>query len=130
MKLDDKFLKDVIKWHKKTMPHATLATQLIKLEEELAELGEASKAAATKSSSDNLELANMEIADVLLCCLVLERRFGSLVGPFVCNNILEDMPDVMRGSVFTLARLKFEINKSRKWAEVEPGVYRHEDNND
>lgn len=125
MTIDNKFIEEVAKWHKKAMPHATLATQLLKLNEELNELSMAGDDYLAKASSDNLELANMELADVLLCCFVLSHRFKSCVGTIIANGLLEHMPEIVKGSVFMCIKLKHDINKVRKWQEIEPGVYKH-----
>lgn len=125
MTIDNKFIEEVAKWHKQAMPHATLATQLLKLNEEVNELSMAGNDYLAKNSSDNLELVNMELADVLLCCFVLSRRFNSGVGTIVANGLLEPMSKIVKGSVFMCIKLKHDINKARKWQEIEPGVYKH-----
>ena len=120
MFIGEKTQNELYKWHKKAMPHVTLATQLLKLEEELDELA--------KAETDN-DIA-MELTDVIICSFILAKRFKSHVGFTVFNAMQRLMDGTMTGKVQVYLSLKLDINKSRKWVEIEPGVYRHEDKND
>ena len=125
MLIDEKFARDVAKWHKKAMPNATHATQLLKLEEELDELDKAAGVYIKDPTRENRAEACQEVADVVLCGVVLEKRFKSKVGPAVVNGILEQMPWPLRHVVERYVIEKHEINKLRKWQEVKPGYYKH-----
>lgn len=115
MFIDEKTQNELCKWHKKAMPHATLATQLLKLEEELDELA--------KAKTDN-DFA-MELTDVIICSFILGKRFKSHVGFTVFNAMQRMMDGTMTGKVQVYLSLKLDINKSRKWKETKPGYYKH-----
>lgn len=120
MFIDEKTQNELCKWHKKTLPHVTLATQLLKLEEELDELAKA------KTEND----IAMELTDVIICSFILAERFKSHVGYTVFNSMERLMDGQMTGRVQVYLSLKLEINKSRKWKEIEPGVYKHVEDKD
>lgn len=122
--IDKKFANDIIKWHKKAMPHATLTSQLEKLDEELRELNSAAAKAATASRLFEMTQAFEEEADVLICCVVLERRFNSSIGAIIANTISSDDPSIK--AIIELNMFsKMQKNKARKWKEVKPGYYKH-----
>lgn len=98
----------VVNWHKETFPDATKEEQLKKLEEELNEFYQ--------------DLHNMELADVLICAIVLIERFKSPIGRVVFNGFANH-PDFYP-SLDEIISKKIQINKSRTWQKID-GVYRH-----
>ena len=123
--IDKKFANDIVKWHKKAMPHATLASQLEKLDEELKELGVASEKASRDNSTAGMMMeAFEETADVLICCVVLCERFGSSIGSVVANSIASSEASIQM-IIDMCMWSKMRKNKARKWKEAKPGYYKH-----
>lgn len=110
--------EEFIEWHKKAFPNATMASQIEKLEEEMKELEKAGE-------SDAVE----ELADVLICCMVLGLRFDCTFATYLFNAMLAlicDEPDD-RVEILNVVQAKINKNVARKWVEVKPGYYRHKD---
>ena len=106
---------DIVAWHKRAFPDATLGSQLLKLEEEIREVTEA------KSRGDT-DHANKEMADVYIVSVVLDKRFDSVIGRyFLWLTNAHPIPRLKE-----LVEYKMEINKSRNWI-CKDGVYRHAD---
>lgn len=109
--------KEILAWHKKTFPNATLASQVEKLDEEMEEL------ANSKGSSSVLE----ETADVIICCRVLRDRFKCQFANYIANCMFNQLgDDSLRSLVVILMCRKMDENAARKWVEIKPGYYRHE----
>jgi len=122
----DKQLADtIVKWHKKAMPHATLTTQLEKLEEEMKEAGEATGKYIKRDKADNMIKAAEEVADVVICCVVLAERFKSLIGIAIGSSFYPEPGNPVRLLLDTQIVHKMVINQTREWEEVKPGYYRH-----
>ena len=105
----ERIIKDVCEWHEKTFPDITKEDQIKKLEEELNEYYEC--------------YDYSELADVLICAIVLRERFGSGIGKCVfyyAKSIIQET----RANMIVADKLR--INKKRIWKKVD-GVYRHVD---
>lgn len=103
----EKIINDVCEWHKETFPDITKEDQIRKLEEELNEYYEC--------------YDYSELADVLICAIVLWKRFKSEVGKCVfyySKSIIKET----RANMIVADKLR--INKKRIWQKVD-GVYRH-----
>lgn len=111
-------LDEIVKWHEKNMPGATLESQLLKLEEEFKEL-----AACDPSSKEFGE----ELADVCICCMILSGRFKSVAGSYIYNTTMDSAPEHMQADLVKYICDKMDKNAARKWVETKPGYYRHED---
>ena len=105
----EKLEKEIIDWHAKTFPDATMEGQLIKLEEEMNEL----------SNSANSEEELKEAADVyiVLCGL---KRWDSYIGKFVKDFWF--LPTI---SLYNAIVEKMNKNKARTWAKTTEGSYHH-----
>lgn len=101
--------KEIIEWHTKTFPDATMEGQLIKLEEELNELVNA------KNKKEKLK----EAADVyiVLCGL---KRWNSYIGKFMIQEWFLGADDLYNAVVE-----KMNKNKARVWAKTTEGTYHH-----
>lgn len=101
--------KEIIEWHTKTFPDATMEGQLIKLEEELNELVNA------KNKKEKLK----EAADVyiVLCGL---KRLDSYIGKFIIQHWFSGTDNLYNAVVE-----KMDKNKSRSWAKTTEGTYHH-----
>lgn len=115
----DKLDKEIIKWHKKTFPDATLEGQLLKLHEEVDEY----------EKVHTLEDKTKELADVYIVAEAL-TRWGCSLGIKVFKYIFasyfglcgKDAVD----TIFKEVKNKMEINKKRIWKKTKDGVYHHE----
>ena len=105
----EKLEKEIIEWHTKTFPDATMEGQLIKLEEEMNEL----------ANSANSEEGLKEAADVyiVLCGL---KRWDSYIGNFVMYYGFSYEDDLYEAIVE-----KMNKNKARVWAKTAEGTYHH-----
>lgn len=108
-----KIIEDVKNWHAETFPDADLNTQLIKLEEEFAEL---------RDELQQSEKLCEELADVIIVCAGL-LRWNSATGDMLLMNLIS------RSTFFDKAmekvEKKMEINKARKWQKMPDGTYHH-----
>ena len=127
-RIEEDIAKDIVDWHKTNMPNATLESQLLKLDEELKELRSAAgKVANSKEPDEALQAAALEeTADVLICCIVLNKRYNSAIGAVVSNCIASD-DDRIDLLIRTAIAKKMIKNKARTWEEVKPGYYRHKE---
>ena len=107
--------KEIVEWHKKTFPKATIENQLLKLDEEIGELCD-----AIKQGSDNH--AVKEMADVYIVARVLSDRFKSQIGNYFLGLIDEYPVPHLIDEV----KKKMETNKNRVW-EYKNGVYHHKE---
>lgn len=103
-------MDDIETWHEETFPDATLEGQLIKLEEELKELDEATEG----------DEVMKEASDVLIVCAGL-RRWNSMVGKTFEELFLIEENEVLQ----TFINAKMEKNKARIWAKTAEGTYHH-----
>lgn len=105
----EKLEKEIIEWHTKTFPDATLEGQLIKLEEELNELVNA------KNKKEKLK----EAADVyiVLCGL---KRWNCQIEKFITRFWF--VPAI---SLYNAVIEKMNKNKARTWAKTTEGSYHH-----
>lgn len=104
--------KDIVEWHKKTFPDTDLKSQLLKLEEELLEMEEATK------KTDQEAIMN-EVADVYIVSVVLAKRYHSRIGisylRYFCFTNIQILEHVSK---------KMDENVKRTW-EKKNGVDRH-----
>ena len=106
---------NIVSWHKRAFPNATLESQLLKLEEEVREVTEA-------QSRGDIDNVHKEMADVYIVSVVLDKRFDSVIGRyFLWLTNAYPIPRLKE-----LVGYKMEINKSRNWV-CKDGVYRHAD---
>lgn len=116
-----KVFDEVLQWHKATFEESkcTFASQLLKLEEELRELENA--------TIDGVDAFLEETVDVLIVSYVLHHRYKSEIGRTVFAYIEADVqmhcPE-MYSKIEQLVREKLEINKRRMWV-FENGKYHH-----
>lgn len=116
-----KVFDEVLQWHKATFEESkcTFASQLLKLEEELRELENA--------TIDGVDAFLEETVDVLIVSYVLHHRYKSEIGRTVFANIETDVqthcPE-MYSKIEQLVREKLEVNKRRMWV-FENGKYHH-----
>lgn len=110
-----KLLEDVREWHEKTFPDAKLNNQLLKLEEELEELEQA---------STFLE-KELEYADVLIVCAGL-MRWKSKVGEYIIKNTISNNNLTGLNHIIGNIHIKMAKNKQRVWKKLKNGVYHHE----
>lgn len=105
----EKLEKEIIEWHTKTFPDATMEGQLIKLEEEMNEF----------LNSETKEEKLKEAADIyiVLCGL---KRWNSLIGNFVKDFWF--LPTI---SLYNAVVEKMNKNKARIWAKTTEGTYHH-----
>lgn len=105
----EKLEKEIIEWHTKTFPDATMEGQLIKLEEEINEL----------ANSVNSEEKLKEAADVyiVLCGL---KRWDSYIRKFIIQHWFSGRDDLYNAVVE-----KMNKNKARVWAKTTEGTYHH-----
>lgn len=105
----EKLEKEIIEWHTKTFPDATMEGQLIKLEEEMNEF----------SNSETKEEKLKEAADIyiVLCGL---KRWNCQIGNFVMYYSFSYEDDLYEAVVE-----KMNKNKARIWAKTTEGTYHH-----
>lgn len=106
-------LENIKKWHARTFPKATLATQILKLEEELKE----AKTAPEKKFAQ-------EVADIFIVCAGL-KRWSSLIAEFFIDKFLTQASTETILLMLEEIEKKMKINKKRRWNEKN-GYYRHE----
>lgn len=115
---------DIVDWHVKTFPNATLGSQLVKFNEELNEL--------EASTEDKAK----ELADMFIVAIVLMLRFNCKIGYIVLNALLPSLlgslhtPQENEQYLNNLISDKMNINASRTWGELEPGLYKHKEDED
>lgn len=104
-----KLENEIIEWHAKTFPDATLEGQLIKLEEEINEY----------INSETREEKIKESADIyiVLCGL---KRWDSYIGKFIIQQWFSGADDLYNAVVE-----KMNKNKARIWAKTVEGSYHH-----
>ena len=123
--------EQIVEWHKKAFPNATLETQLKKVEDELQEMQDAiDKFLKDKTSSDDpIE----EVADVYIASVVLAVRFNSMIGALVYNIHIKSISELMIKSadcaeaVLKAVDAKMDKNVKREWNETTPGYYQHKE---
>lgn len=103
----ERIINDVCEWHKETFPDITKEDQIRKLEEELNEYHECYDFS--------------ELADVIICSVVLWKRFNSEIGRCVFNYAKNESSQLRLNFIVSD---KLRINKKRIWKKVD-GVYRH-----
>lgn len=108
-------LKKVKKWNEKTFPDATMAGQLMKLEEELKELKEA--------GMDKKEFYK-ELADVFIVLGGLSR-WDSLIGNIITHLYLDNASSNIRRKILKAIRRKMDINRKRTWTKSGDGKFQH-----
>lgn len=109
-------LEKIKVWNGQTFTGATLAGQLIKLEEELREMGKA----------ESFEELGNEMADVFIVLGGL-RRWDSKVGEFFESTLLEKAKVGSLCDLLYHIQAKMDINRSRNWGEPKDGVYHHKE---
>ena len=111
-------LDSIKEWNEETFPDATLAGQLAKLEEEFKELAEAKE----------MEEKEKELADIFIVLGGL-LRWGSRLGNYVLNNLLDKMPTGVLENLLKAIDAKMEVNKERTrkglWKKQPDGSYHH-----
>ena len=107
-------LEGVKKWHKKTFPGATLAGQLVKLEEEANEL------LKTKTREEEKQ----ELADVFIVCAGLDR-WNSKIGNYIVNKHLDAMPVEILFELILAINDKMKKNRKRIWKKSADGCFHH-----
>lgn len=107
-------LKEVKEWHKKTFPTATLAGQLLKLEEEMNELLRA------KTREEH----KRELADILIVCAGL-NRWDSKIGNYMVNSHLESMQLETLFELILAVNDKMKKNRKRVWKKSGDGRFHH-----
>lgn len=111
-------MKEIEDWNRATFKNATKAGQLMKLEEEMWEVAEASEG-DTKHFIE-------EQADVWIVLAGL-RRFNSIIGHaleiYLKKNTLSK-PEKKIAMLGAILR-KMDINKARKWDKPVNGLYKH-----
>lgn len=107
-------LENIREWNKKTFPDATLAGQLMKLEEEINEFCMAKK---DKKQDE-------ELADVFIVLGGL-RRWNSRIGAYYENTLLEDMTLLTMHKLYNSIKHKMEINRKRVWKKSGDGKFHH-----
>lgn len=111
--------ESISEWHKETFPNATLASQLLKMHEELLEL--------QNTDVEDTDKFTEELADCLIVASTLAGRFKSPVGNLIVSTLLPDknLPAVCLHIMYAINE-KMEKNLKRKWKKHK-GVYRHDD---
>lgn len=100
-------LEQGAKRHEKLYPRADLASQVLKLEEELQELSEA----------PNDEKVINELADCLICCQGIQR-FAPMVADLIVHDAFEGSSWKSMGllqKAIEYVEKKWQINESREW---------------
>ena len=105
----EKIINDVCEWHKETFPDITMDEQIRKLEEELKEYYECYDFS--------------ELADVIICSVVLWKRFNSEIGRCVFNYAKKESSQIRLNFIVSD---KLRINRGRIWKKID-GIYRHVD---
>ena len=100
-------LEQGAKRHEKLFPKADLASQVLKLEEELQELAEAPTA----------DKAVNELADCLICCQGI-YRFAPRVADLIVHEAFENSHWKLTGllaKAIEYVEKKWKINEAREW---------------
>lgn len=117
MKISKELEKDILDWHCKTFPDATLESQLSKLFEEIGEVNQ----------SNNMREFYLELSDCYIVAYAL-LRWSSEAHTLAMFSIkaLEDNADweIPQESFEKMIAEKLEINKKRKWKKIN-NVYHH-----
>lgn len=112
--------KEILEWQKETFPLATKTNQMLKLEEEFAELNEA----VDNNDSDKIL---EEMADVVITSILLES-LGSFLGQYVYSSILNKYLEDSQVFEFIKNEIqkKFKHNKNNRDFRWNPelGVYK------
>ena len=116
----DDLKKEILEWQKETFPLATKTNQMLKLEEEFAELNEA----VDNNDSDKIL---EETADVVITSILLES-LGSFLGQYVYSSILNKYLEDSQVFEFIKNEIqkKFKHNKNNRDFRWNPelGVYK------
>lgn len=110
----DEEMEKIKKWNEKTFPDATMAVQLLKLEEELREFTE------TKTQKEQTK----ELADVFIVLGGL-KRWDCLIGNFIRNRLLDDTPVCVLKMILKAIRRKMDVNRKRTWKKSSDGRFQH-----
>lgn len=110
----DEEMEKIKKWNEKTFPDATMAGQLMKLEEELREFTE------TKTQKEQTK----ELADVFIVLGGL-KRWDCLIGNFIRNKLFDDAPVCALKRILKAIRRKMDINRKRTWKKSGDGRFQH-----
>ena len=109
--------KKIADWHEKTFPDADKTGQLLKLDEEFDEWGNA-------DPYKELE----ELADCFIVAAALRYRYNAFIGLFTMRAIVRRMEDV-EGELYDAIVAKMEVNKERTrrgdWKKQANGSYHH-----
>ena len=103
----DQLIKDILRWHIKTFPKATLETQLLKVNNEMAEMMNAT------TPANYIE----EWADVCIASVSLAERFNSWLGKYLLLKYFYDLDDSQKNIIRQAIKRKMKINKKRTWKE-------------
>ena len=102
-----KLSKDIVRWHIKTFAKATLETQLLKVNSEMAEMINAT------TPANYIE----ECADVCIASIALAERFNSWVGKHLLLKLFYDCDESKKNLLKQAIKRKMKINKKRTWKE-------------
>lgn len=102
-------IKEMSKQHEQLFPLADLASQVLKLEEELSEV--------TEAKTD--EQVIKELADCIICCIGM-YRFVPITAGFLATEIGSAVKPAVEAEV----ERKWKVNLNRKW-EWNGKVYKH-----
>lgn len=108
-----KLLESIKEWHRETFPDADMNTQLIKLEEEFAEM---------RAEIGDPEKLCKELADVIIVCAGL-MRWESATADMLLMNLLSR--NQYWDKAMDCVAQKMEINKKRNWKRMPDGTYHH-----
>lgn len=107
--------KEIAEWHEATFPDVTEESQILKLQEEIKEFGNA---------DDDTRFE--KLADIFIVCSSLIYRWNNLIGNgvalilFPLDSTFNDLKELK-----SAVCLKMLTNVERKWVKQENGTYRH-----
>lgn len=105
--------KKIAAWHEQTFPDEDKTGQLLKLDEEFTEWGNA-----------DLDDEMKELADCFIVAAALCYRFDAMVGLFTMKAIVKHCADA-DGELYDAIAAKMEVNKER----TKRGVWKKQPNN-
>lgn len=105
--------KKIADWHEQTFPDADKTGQLLKLDEEFDEWGNA-------DPYKELE----ELADCFIVAAALRYRYNAFIGLFTMRAIVKHMADA-DGELYDAIQKKMTINFNRSWKKQANGSYHH-----
>ena len=105
--------KKIADWHEQTFPDADKTGQLLKLDEEFDEWGNA-------DPYKELE----ELADCFIVAAALRYRYNAFIGLFTMRAIVKYMADA-DGELYDAIQKKMTINFNRSWKKQANGSYHH-----